>query len=97
MQWRIQMVSDAGIPVFGHPNHVPNVNASTGSQAVNLSNTLKNIELQTLCIPVSTTLACINISRYRLYKPFHNSSMPKLTTGYTTDLGPLDYYFHKIF
>ena len=61
LQWRIEMVSDAGIPVFGHPNYVSNANASTRSQAFNLSSTLKNIELQALCIPVSATLARINI------------------------------------
>ena len=35
-------------------------------------------------MPVSATVACLNISRYCLFKPFHGTSMPKLTTGYSS-------------
>ena len=52
--------------------------------ATHLSNTLKNVELKTLCMPVSTTVACLNISGHRLYKPFHSTGLSKLTTGYGT-------------
>ena len=31
---------------------------------------------------LSTTVVCLNTSKHRLYKRFHGTSMPKLTTGY---------------
>ena len=44
-------------------NHIFSANASTQSQTFNLSNTLKIVELKTLCMPVSATLVCLNVSR----------------------------------
>lgn len=54
--------------------------------ARHLSNTLKNDELRTLCMPVSATMACLNMSKHRLYKPFHSTGIPKLTTGHGTGM-----------
>ena len=34
----------------------------------------------------SATVVCLNTSRHRLYKFFHSTGMPKLTTGYGTNL-----------
>ena len=45
---------------------------------------------------MSATLACLNISRYRLYKPFHNIGMPKLTTGYATVLNFDKHFFGEV-
>ena len=44
-------------------NHIVNTNASTLSQTFNLSNTLKIIELETICMPVSATEVCLNVSQ----------------------------------
>ena len=33
-------------------------------------------------MPVSTTLACLNISKHRFHKSFYSTSMSKLKTGY---------------
>ena len=55
---------------------------STCCQTFNLSNAKKNVELKTFCMPLSTTVVCLNTSKHRLYKRFHGTSMPKLTTGY---------------
>ena len=49
-----------------------------------IGNTLKNVKLKTYSMPLSATVVCLNISMYRLYKPFHSTSIPKLTTGYNT-------------
>ena len=65
-------------------NHMFHANASTCCHTFNLSNTLKDVELKTLCMLVSTTVACLNISGHRLYKPFHSTGQSKLTTGYGT-------------
>ena len=44
-------------------NHIFNTHASTPSQAFNLSNTLKIIELKDFCMPVSATQVCFNVSQ----------------------------------
>ena len=44
-------------------NHIFNTNASTPSQTFNLSNTLKIVELKTICMPVSPTEVCLNVSQ----------------------------------
>ena len=65
-----------------------NTNVFTCSQAFNVNNTLKNVELKTLCMPVPATLACLNISHCTMYeqiKFFHSVSVPKLTTGQGND------------
>ena len=33
---------------------------------------------------VSATVTCLDITRHRLYKLFHSTSLPKLNTGYGT-------------
>ena len=38
-------------------------NTSTGSQTFNLSKTLKNVELKTLCMPWSVAQLCLNVSQ----------------------------------
>ena len=37
-------------------------------QTFNLSNTFKIVELKTLCVPVSATQFCLNVSQSCLYK-----------------------------
>ena len=44
-------------------NHIFNTNAFTPSLTFNLSNALKIIQLKTLCMPVSATLICLNLSQ----------------------------------
>ena len=69
---------------FGRLNYVPKLKKNMQSninyliisstqmcptpQTFNLSNTFKIVELKTLCVPVSATQFCLNVSQSCLYK-----------------------------
>ena len=78
MQRCYQRLSDAGIPACAPKlgaqikgelrqnnvsNHIFNADASARSQTPNISKTLKNVELKTLCMPGSATQVCLNVSQ----------------------------------